>query len=130
MEIEPFVVTVSGLRRRLADLIDEVNRRGHPVFVTQYGRVTAILVSREEYASWRSRDARRPDLPHPTPPRAPEAPRLANWQRSSWLTPLPTRKVWTDGGLCDFAVAQVLAEQGVDTELVLTDEGWLTDDEG
>ncbi len=43
----PLVVTVSDLRRRLAALIDEVDRHGHPLFVTQYGLVTAVLVSAE-----------------------------------------------------------------------------------
>jgi len=43
---------------------------------------------------------------------------------------LPTRRIWTQYGLCVFEIAEVLAEQGVETELVWTDEGWLTDDEG
>jgi hypothetical protein len=32
--------------------------------------------------------------------------------------------------MCDFEVAEILAGQGIETELVWTDEGWLTDDEG
>lgn len=125
-----YVVTVSDCRRRLAALIDEVNRRGHPLLVTQYGQVTAVLVSAEEYGTWRSTapagpvDGRcRPASPRPVL-------RVPPSHRSPRLTPLPTGRVWTQYGLCDFETAQVLAEQGVDTELVWTEEGWLTDDEG
>jgi hypothetical protein len=32
--------------------------------------------------------------------------------------------------MADFEVAEVLAEQGVETELIWTEEGWLTDDDG
>ena len=126
------VVTVSDCRRRLATLIDEVNRSGHPLFVTQYGQVTAVLVSAEEYSTWRSTDpARRDDGRCRARRRSPRSVvRVPPSHRSPRLTPLPTRRVWTEYGLCDYETAQVLAEQGVDTELVWTEEGWLTDDEG
>jgi hypothetical protein len=42
----------------------------------------------------------------------------------------PARRVWTRYGWLDFELAQVLAEQGVETELIWTEEGWWTDDEG
>ena len=130
MAIGPFVVTVSDFRRRLAALIDEVRRRRHPLFVTQYGLVTAVLVSPEEYGTCRSRSPVGRDEGRCMSRSQPTTLRLPAAHRSSRLTPLPTRKVWTQYGLCDFKAAQVLAEQGADTELLLTDEGWLTDDEG
>jgi|GEM_PF-2418533 len=46
MPAGPFVVTVSELRRRLATLIDEVDRGEHPIFITHYGQVCAVIVSR------------------------------------------------------------------------------------
>ena len=130
MATEPCVVTVSDFRRRLATLLDEVSRRRHPLFVTQYGLVTAVVVSAEEYGLWRSQVAAGHDKRNCATGPSPTALRLTAAHRSPRLTPLPTRKVWTQYGLCDFEIAQVLAEQGVDTELLLTDEGWLTDDEG
>jgi prevent-host-death family protein len=126
----PLVVTVSDFRRRLAVLIDEVDRHGHPLFVTQYGLVTAVLVSAEEYGTWRSADPADPDERRRWPAPQPSRLRISPSHRSSRSTPLPTTKVWTQYGRCDFETAQVLAEQGVETELVWTDEGWLLDDEG
>ncbi len=136
MAVGPFVVGVSELRRRLADLIEEVGGGEHPLFITQHGLVTAVLISRDQYRSWCpesekrrhtegeprriERDTRQPGV-------APARPSAARIQRSPVV---PTRRVWTQYGWCDFEIAQVLAEQGVETELVFTDEGWLTDDEG
>jgi prevent-host-death family protein len=47
----PVVVTVSELRRNAAHLIVQVERSHDPVFVTQRGWVTAVLLSREEYGT-------------------------------------------------------------------------------
>lgn len=129
MVVGPFVVGVSDLRRRLASLVDEVDRGGHPLFITHHGVVIAVLISREEY---------RACCPHDGRPRRPgDEQRSIHLiakgppsRRSGRSTVLPTRRVWTQYGWCDFEVAQVLAEQGVDTELILTEEGWMTDDEG
>ena len=38
-----FVVSVSEFRRQLAALIDDVGRNHHPLFLTQYGTVAAVL---------------------------------------------------------------------------------------
>ena len=50
MSRAPVVITVSDLRRDTARLIER-GRRGpqEPLFVTQRGYVTAVLLSREEY---------------------------------------------------------------------------------
>jgi prevent-host-death family protein len=128
MAIGPFVVRVTDLRRRLADLIDQVARGEHPLFITQHGFVTAVLISREQYRAWC------PDGTPCTPvsrrgderelaPRRGAHPRPGSSVR-------PVRRVWTQYGWLEFDLAQVLAEQGVQTELVWTEEGWWTDDEG
>ena len=128
MATGPFVASVSELRRRLAAFIEEVGRGEHPLFITQHGCITAVLISRELYHSWRPESERRDggggrervSRDRGAPPT----------RRSTRSSVLPERRVWTQYGWCDFVVAQVLAEQGVDTELILTEEGWMTDDEG
>jgi prevent-host-death family protein len=126
MPTGPFVVSVTELRRRLSPLLAQVDDGERPLFITQFGQVTAVLVSRSEYRSWQERASARP----PMPPIFPRENGVAPSQRSARLTPLPSRKVWTAYGMCDYEIARVLAAQGVETELVLTEEGWLTDDEG
>jgi prevent-host-death family protein len=146
MAVGPLVVGVSELRRRLADLIFQVERGEHPLFITQHGCVSAVLISKKQYRDWcpdgESRrhegqpghegqprregqcggadNSRWPAVPAPT----------GEHRRRPGFTVVPTRKVWTQYGWCDFEVAQVLAEQGAETELIPTDEGWFTDDEG
>jgi prevent-host-death family protein len=134
MAVGPLVVGVSELRRRLADLIFQVERGEQPLFITQHGFVSAVLISRKQYDDWCPDGERRR---HEGQPRRtdhsqlPAGPALAGQhRRRPGFTVVPTRKVWTQYGWCDFEVAQVLAEQGVDTELIPTDEGWYTDDEG
>jgi len=132
MAVGPLVVGVSELRRRLADLIFQGQRGEHPLFITQHGFVSAVLISRKQYDDWcpdveRSRHEGQPR-------RAGDAQRAltpaGQHRRRPGYAIVPTRKVWTQYGWCDFEVAQVLAEQGVETELIPTDEGWFTDDEG
>ena len=123
-----FVVSVSEFRRQLAALIDDVSRTHHPLFLTQYGTIAAVLVSREEYASWHP-DERSGRDGHAAPSQLPGA-GVPRSQRGPRLTALPERRIWTQFGRCDFEIAELLAEQGVETELIWTDEGWATDDEG
>jgi prevent-host-death family protein len=56
MAIRPFVVSVSEFRRRLGALVDDVGRHGHPLFLTQYGTVIAVVVSCEEYRARRTEE--------------------------------------------------------------------------
>ena len=129
-----FVVSVSEFRRRLAALIDDVGRNHHPLFLTQYGTVAAVLVSREEYASWH------PDQPsgrdgHAAPSRRP-APACRGRsavavQRGPRLTALPERKDLDpvrEVRLRDRRSSS--PSRASETELIWTDEGWATDDEG
>ena len=128
MAASPLVVSVSDFRRRLAELIDAVDRTRRPLFVTLYGTVAAVLVSREEYATWHG-DERRGRDERAAPPHPSILPSMPLSRRGPRATVLPERRVWTQLGMCDFDVAEVLAEQGLETELIWTDEGWLTDDE-
>jgi prevent-host-death family protein len=127
--VGPFVVAVSNLRKRLASHIDEVNRGKHPLFITHHGVVAAVLISRDEYRDL-CPDVGRPRRPGDTLQPVQLVPKKPPSRRSGRCTVLPTRRVWTQYGWCDFEAAQVLAEQGVDTKLILTEEGWMTDDEG
>lgn len=129
MAVGPFVVGVSELRRRLAALIDEVDGGQHPLFITHHGRVTAVLISPRQYHAWCPPEEQGRHAGEGWPPirmvtRKPPS------RRAEGSTVLPTRRIWTQYGWCDFVSAQILAEQGVPTELIPTEEGWMTDDEG
>ena len=101
---------------------------GHPLFITHHGIVTAVLVSREHYRSWC------PDV-NPAHPRRPAWGRATTGASAAARCALRVvraarRRVWTQHGWLDFGLAQVLVEQGVETELIWTEKGWWTDDEG
>jgi prevent-host-death family protein len=128
MATGPFVIGVSDFRRRLADHIDEVGSGGHPLFITHHGIVTAVLISREYYRSWCPESDQRTQAGRHGDEQQLE-PRQRHRVRSGWSA-RPARRVWTRYGWLDFELAQVLADQGVETELIWTEEGWWTDDEG
>jgi prevent-host-death family protein len=124
----PFVVGVSDFRRRLASLIEEVGQGEHPLFITHHGIVTAVVISREQYHSWC------PESEQGSHAGRREGRTGVELRRGACVRPgssvRPDRRVWTQHGWLEFELAQVLAEQGVETELVWTEEGWWTDDEG
>lgn len=43
------IVTVSELKVKLAALMDELNQRGVPMYITQYGKPKAVLARYDEY---------------------------------------------------------------------------------
>ena len=51
MNKPPVVIPVSELRRDTARLIEVAYRSHEPLFITQRGYVTAVLLSREEYGT-------------------------------------------------------------------------------
>ena len=57
MEPAPDIVTITDFRRDAAGVIGGAVSSGAPVFVTQHGRVTAVLLSRERYEHLRQRSA-------------------------------------------------------------------------
>lgn len=46
---EPVTVTMSEVRRHLADTIDRARHDRTPTFITQRGRTTAVLLDADEY---------------------------------------------------------------------------------
>jgi hypothetical protein len=134
----PTVVPVSDLRRHAARFIDLATKANAHVFVAQRGYVTAVLISRAEYeALVRCRQQRerevvaRGSTPGSPPPRDEQ-----DWLALSIIQSgrsheeLLSRPFWTEYGWCDYESARTLAQQGMATELVLTEDGWLPDDEG
>ena len=49
MSRAPIIVTISDLRRDTARLIERAGRSREPLFITQRGYATAVLLSRGEY---------------------------------------------------------------------------------
>ena len=49
MEPAPDIVTITDFRRDAAGIIGGAVASGAPVFVTQHGRVTAVVLTRERY---------------------------------------------------------------------------------
>ncbi len=57
MEPAPDIVTITDFRRDAAGVVGGAVASGAPVFVTQHGRVTAVLLSRDRYEHLRHRAA-------------------------------------------------------------------------
>ena len=49
MDATPAVIRITDLRRSTTEVVNEMIHSGRPVFVTQHGYVTAVLLSREQY---------------------------------------------------------------------------------
>jgi prevent-host-death family protein len=45
----PIIVTISDLRRDAARMVEKASRSREPLFITQRGYATAVLLSRDEY---------------------------------------------------------------------------------
>ncbi len=54
-------LSLSDAKARLSGLVDEVERRDEEIVITRNGRPAAVLVSPEEYESWRETLAIRSD---------------------------------------------------------------------
>jgi antitoxin YefM len=54
-------LSLSDAKARLSGLVDEVERRDEEIIITRNGRPAAVLVSPEEYESWRETLAIRSD---------------------------------------------------------------------
>ena len=55
MEPAPDIVTITDFRRDAAGVIGGAVASGAPIFVTQHGRVTAVVLSRDQYERLRQR---------------------------------------------------------------------------
>ena len=49
VDASPDIVPISRLRDEIAGVITRVSEDGMPIFITQHGRLTAVLLSRERY---------------------------------------------------------------------------------
>lgn len=104
MEPPPTTVTVTDLRRTIAKVIDGVNLSKRPVFITQNGYPTAVLLSCERYD----------DLLHLT--RSPQSyvPLPGSDRERYWRDRQDDRLIETPYGLCDVEFARFLRELGFD----------------
>jgi prevent-host-death family protein len=64
MDETPRIVPVTDLRRQASRLIHEAFKSERPVFITQHGYITAVLLSSERYEDLRC-DAERKSAPLP-----------------------------------------------------------------
>jgi prevent-host-death family protein len=109
MDEAPKIVPVTDVRRDAARLIEEVNRSTRPVFISQRGYLTAVLLSCDRYESLR-REA------------------SANERaRSGGRRPRQEPFLRTQYGPSDYETARLLAPEG-DRELVDVPLEWLGDD--
>ena len=58
----PILISVSELRRNVARLIEKARRSPDPLFITQRGYITAVLLASDKYEDLR-------DAAHPEPER-------------------------------------------------------------
>jgi prevent-host-death family protein len=107
MDRSPGVVPVTDVRRDIAHLIEEVNRSARPVFISQRGYLTAVLLSCDRYDSLRH-DASVNE-------------RMSQSTRS--LPRVPFRR--TQYGPCDYETARLFSQEGYETEFDEIPEGWL-----
>jgi prevent-host-death family protein len=107
MDESPRVVPVTDIRRDVARLIEEVNRSGRPLFISQRGYLTAVLLSCDRYERLRREAGENPS---------------AGRSRRRRAEP-PFRR--TQYGPYDFETARLLAHDGFRTELDDVPDGWL-----
>jgi len=107
MEPAPDIVTITDFRRDAAGIIGGAVASGTPVFVTQHGHVTAVVLSRDRYEGLLHRAA------------------LAGMKTAGGAGPLPaaavvarpaTALVETRFGLVDPATADFLEVEGFGVE--------------
>lgn len=54
-------LSLSAAKTRLSNLVEDVERRDEEVIITKNGRPAAVLVSADEYESWKETQAIRSD---------------------------------------------------------------------
>ena len=106
MDESPRVVPVTDIRRDVARLTEEVNRSCRPVFISQRGYPTAVLLSCDRYETLRS-----------------EASEGRGAGRSRRRPEEPFRR--TQCGPCDFETARLFSQDGFRTDLDELPDGWL-----
>ena len=129
MDATPAVIRITDLHRNTTEVVNETIHSGRPVFVTQYGYVTAVLLSREQYDDL-SHARRRENESDRSVSRSGVARSLAPREPRRVVVPLHERLIRTQYGHCDYETARFLAEEGALTELVETEDGWVLDEGG
>jgi prevent-host-death family protein len=107
MDESPRVVPVTDIRRDIARLIEEVNRSNRPVFVSQRGYLTAVLLSCDRYDHLRY-EAERSSRAGRDLRRRPEEP----FRRTQY-------------GPNDYETAHLFSQDGYRTELDELPDDWL-----
>ena len=106
MDESPRVVPVTDIRRDVARLIEEVNQSCRPVFISQRGYLTAVLLSCDRYEGLRR-----------------EASEGSGTARGRRRPAEPFRR--TQYGPHDFETARLFSEDGFRTDLDELPDGWL-----
>jgi prevent-host-death family protein len=107
MDESPRVVPVTDIRRDVARLIEEVNRSCRPIFISQRGYLTAVLLSCDHYERLRRERSEGSDAGC-SQRRRPEEP----FRRMQY-------------GPYDYETARLLSQDGFRTELDDLPNGWL-----
>ena len=121
MEPAPDIVTITEFRRDAAGIIGGAVASGAPVFVTQQGRVTAVVLSRDRYEGLLHRAALAELRTAGAADPLPAADAAARQASASVETPIgradtPFRLVETRFGLVDPATADFLEVEGFGVE--------------
>jgi prevent-host-death family protein len=106
MDESPRVVPVTDIRRDVARLIEEVDRSCRPVFISQRGYLTAVLLSCDRYERLRR-----------------EAGEGSGVGRSRRRPEEPFRRM--QYGPRDYETARLFSQDGFRTDLDDLPEGWL-----
>ena len=112
MEAAPIIITVTELRRSAARIIDDAIKSDTPVFVTQNGHATAVLLSRRLYDRLLHGAVLEPDAEGAARSASEPAQASSRPDRRSRRSPL----VETLFGLCDPETASFLADEGFEAE--------------
>ena len=108
MDESPRVVPVTDIRRDVAHLIEEVNRSCRPVFISQRGYLTAVLLSCDRYEGLRREAGKGSGAGHGQRRRQPEEP----FHRTQY-------------GPHDYETARLFSQDGYRTDLDDLPDGWL-----
>ena len=82
LDTTPIIIPVSDLRRDIARLIEKAHRAPDPLFITQRGYITAVLLSPQKYEDLR--DAGRNEQERSKSPRPLSDRRVLSVQYGPW----------------------------------------------
>ena len=115
MRASPDIVSVSRLREDIAGAIARADEDGRPVFITQGGRLTAVLLSRRRYDELFELLAESADDTSRVG-RSRRRPERTDWPVRGFPPSRPRTRVDTLYGLADPETAAFYAQEGLWTE--------------